>query len=467
MATAAERFTEWTNGLRYDDIPTEVREAAKLHLLDTLGCGLAAHALGVATRAGPRWRSSAASAQATVIGSDAGLPAPNAAFANAMLCHGLDFDDTHSDSVSHVSTVYLPGGARRGRGAGRVRPRGADRDRRSKRGRHAARDGRLRRVPPPRLSPDRDLRDLRRGHRGGEAPRARREGRDERARAGRVDGARASSPTSRTAPPTKPLHPAWAAHGALLAARLASLGAEGPPSLARGQVRPLPRVPRSREGHDRPRAAARRPRLALGDPPDRLQALPRLPLHARLARRDLRSCGRPDVLGRGDRGRRRHRPGGGRVARARAGRRQGGPALGLRGEVLAPVLDGRDARPRQRRRRRLHRRGDPRPGRARGRRQGALRDEGLPDLPAGASPAASACGSPTARRVEADFPYQKGGPENPLSPSEVREKFRGNASLALSDTSLEALEEAILALEEHDDLRSALAPLAAAGVAVA
>ena len=29
----------------------------------------------------------------------------NAAFANAMLCHGLDFDDTHSDSVSHVSTV--------------------------------------------------------------------------------------------------------------------------------------------------------------------------------------------------------------------------------------------------------------------------------------------------------------------------------------------------------------------------
>ena len=69
--------------------------------------------------------------------------------------------------------------------------------------------------------------------------------------------------------------------------------------------------------------------------------------------------------------------------------------------------------------------------------------------------------------VEADFPYQKGGPENPLSPSEVREKFRGNASLALSDASLEALEEAILALEEHDDLRSALAPLAAAGVAVA
>ena len=33
---------------------------------------------------------------------------PNAAFANAMLCHGLDFDDTHSDSVSHVTTVIGP-----------------------------------------------------------------------------------------------------------------------------------------------------------------------------------------------------------------------------------------------------------------------------------------------------------------------------------------------------------------------
>src|SRR4029450_5066114 len=46
--------------------------------------------------------------QASVIGLDGALPAANAAFANAMLCHGLDFDDTHSDSVSHVSVVVCP-----------------------------------------------------------------------------------------------------------------------------------------------------------------------------------------------------------------------------------------------------------------------------------------------------------------------------------------------------------------------
>ena len=34
---------------------------------------------------------------------------------------------------------------------------------------------------------------------------------------------------------TKPLHPAWAAHGAIVAARLASFGAEGPPHVLEGR----------------------------------------------------------------------------------------------------------------------------------------------------------------------------------------------------------------------------------------
>jgi 2-methylcitrate dehydratase PrpD len=60
---------------------------------------------------------------------------------------------------------------------------------------------------------------------------------------------------------------------------------------------------------------------------------------------------------------------------------------------------------------------------------------------------------------EADFPHQKGGPENPLSPEEVREKFRENAALALPDASVTALEEALLSFDELDDVSAALAPL--------
>ncbi|MGL6278331.1 MAG: MmgE/PrpD family protein, partial [Gaiella sp.] len=108
MPTAAETIARWSTALTLDDVPEEVREHAKLHVLDTLGCGLAAHATGVAGEGRSTMGELGGEAQATVIGAAERMPAANAAFANAMLCHGLDFDDTHSDSVSHVSTVITP-----------------------------------------------------------------------------------------------------------------------------------------------------------------------------------------------------------------------------------------------------------------------------------------------------------------------------------------------------------------------
>ena len=47
--TAAERFAAWALELDLDNVPPAVVEAAKLHVLDVVGCGLAAHGLGVAT----------------------------------------------------------------------------------------------------------------------------------------------------------------------------------------------------------------------------------------------------------------------------------------------------------------------------------------------------------------------------------------------------------------------------------
>ena len=58
------------------------------------------------------------------------------------------------------------------------------------------------------------------------------------------------------------------------------------------------------------------------------------------------------------------------------------------------------------------------------------------------------------RTVEADFPHQLGAPENPMSAEQVREKFHENAALA--GGSFEALEEAILTLEELDDVTGLL-----------
>jgi 2-methylcitrate dehydratase PrpD len=70
------------------------------------------------------------------------------------------------------------------------------------------------------------------------------------------------------------------------------------------------------------------------------------------------------------------------------------------------------------------------------------------------------------RALAADFPYQRGAPENPMTADEVRAKFRSNASLALTGGSVESLEEGLLTLEEQDDLRALLSLLTAQRVGV-
>src|SRR5439155_19627336 len=60
------------------------------------------------------------------------------------------------------------------------------------------------------------------------------------------------------------------------------------------------------------------------------------------------------------------------------------------------------------------------------------------------------------RVLEAELPHQRGGPENPLSVDEVRAKFRENSLLACGEEYVEALEQSILRLEELDEVRGLL-----------
>lgn len=47
MSTAAQSLSDCATALEWGDIPSSVITAATLHLLDTIGCGPAARALGV------------------------------------------------------------------------------------------------------------------------------------------------------------------------------------------------------------------------------------------------------------------------------------------------------------------------------------------------------------------------------------------------------------------------------------
>src|SRR5213593_4005471 len=107
MPPAARLLAEWAARLRPDDIPVTVRENAALRVLDTLGCALAGaredHVpalLALLERSGE--------GPCTVVGSVlTSGPAP-AALVNGAMAHGLDFDDTHADSICHASAVLVP-----------------------------------------------------------------------------------------------------------------------------------------------------------------------------------------------------------------------------------------------------------------------------------------------------------------------------------------------------------------------
>jgi 2-methylcitrate dehydratase PrpD len=232
--TAAERFAAWALELELDAVPPPVVEAAKLHVLDVLGCGLAAHGLDVATEGRSTMAELGGEPEASVIGLDTGLPAANAAFANAMLCHGLDFDDTHSDSVSHVSTVVVPAAlalaeARGASGRELLTAVIAGNEVVTRIG--MARPGAFheRGFHPTAIC----------GIFGATAAAVRLGGLSagDAASALGIAGSMASGLFAYLddATATKPVHPAWAAHGALLAARLAAHGAEGPPGVLEGR----------------------------------------------------------------------------------------------------------------------------------------------------------------------------------------------------------------------------------------
>jgi len=461
MATAANRLAEFTHSLAFERIPEEVVEAAKLHLLDTLGCGLAAHALGIAHEGRTTMAELGGEPQASVIGLDGWLPHANAAFANAMLCHGLDFDDTHSDSVSHVSVVVCPAAVAAGEAQGAT-------------GREllAAIVGGNEVVT--RIGMAASGAFHRRGFHptaicgifGGTTAAARLLGLDAAATtsalgiAGSFAGGLFAYLDVGTA--TKPMHPAWAAHGAVFAARLASLGAEGPPTVIEGrfglyhafvgaerdeididgQLADLgerwetPRIaykpyPACHFIHGSLGATAS---LCEGLDPDDVDevvvTVPEAGVALVLEPADSKVAPRSEY-------------------EAKFSLQYSTAAMLVHGEVGVRSYLGEAI-------------ADPRV-------LELARKVRYETKEYATYPAAFPGGVRIRRRdgstLEADLPYQRGGPENPMTGDEVRAKFRENAGLALGDAALAALEEGVLALEDQDDLRSLFSLLSAQEIA--
>ncbi|MCZ6720952.1 MAG: MmgE/PrpD family protein [Proteobacteria bacterium] len=107
-ATIAGALAAFTRGIGDAEVPADVLERAKLHILDAIGTGLAATRHDFARATLEALRSLSDDGSYPVIGMDAGLALRDAALMNGTLIHGLDYDDTHSGGVIHASASAVP-----------------------------------------------------------------------------------------------------------------------------------------------------------------------------------------------------------------------------------------------------------------------------------------------------------------------------------------------------------------------
>lgn len=103
--TLSQQLVTKLRSLRPSTIPPAVYDAARLHLIDAVGVGLAAAATGAGApylKAAP---SLSGAGPATIFGSGEGFTADAAALVNGGMIHALEYDDTHTASIVHGSSV--------------------------------------------------------------------------------------------------------------------------------------------------------------------------------------------------------------------------------------------------------------------------------------------------------------------------------------------------------------------------
>ena len=98
----------FVSGLSYGAIPREVRERAKLLILDSLGCALYGARLPWCAILQRTLAKLDRSRGCTVWGTKQKLSAPHAALANGTQVQGFELDDVHREGVLHVGAVVLP-----------------------------------------------------------------------------------------------------------------------------------------------------------------------------------------------------------------------------------------------------------------------------------------------------------------------------------------------------------------------
>ncbi len=105
--TCSAVASTWMQKLRFEDLPPKVVEDAKLRILDTIGVTLAAcfTPVGDVTRRAALKLGSGT--ESRILGYGDRTSAASAAVSNGTMSHAHDYDDTHNESVIHVSAPVV------------------------------------------------------------------------------------------------------------------------------------------------------------------------------------------------------------------------------------------------------------------------------------------------------------------------------------------------------------------------
>ena len=391
----------------------------------------------------------------TVIGAADGASAASAALANGMLCHGLDFDDTHADSICHVGVVVSPSAvavAEEQGASGRelLTALVAGSEIITRIGAAAVPGYMVRGFHPTSVS----------GVFGATVAAARLRGlapaeiTSALGLAGSMSAGLFAYLGDGSA--TKPVHAGWAAHGGIMAAELAAAGAEGPEAVFEDRFgffaayygldasRIEQQVSDLGRRFETPRIAFK-PYPACHFVHSCLDAAASLLAERPLAADEIERItvavpdpGIPLVL----------EP----VEAKRDPRTEYDAKFSLQYSIAALVVHGHVG--------------------VETYTEQAIRDPAVLELAARVEhvrrpfptypqsfPGWVRLETRTGLVLERELAHQRGGPENPMGVDEVASKFRANAALALADDAVLALESAVLALEQQHDLARCLAPL--------
>jgi 2-methylcitrate dehydratase PrpD len=103
----APQLAEFVSGLGHGDVPADIRTRASYLILDAVGIALASTQYDFAHRTLTAL-SGFGEGNSPVIGFGTRLPLRDAVMLNALLVHGLDYDDTHVAGVIHATAAAFP-----------------------------------------------------------------------------------------------------------------------------------------------------------------------------------------------------------------------------------------------------------------------------------------------------------------------------------------------------------------------